>query len=180
MHLSLLRQAGYDVAFTSVSGGNGARTDPLRLHRYNVEPYAHRTFELVLAGGGELRGALEARELQIGDRLETDDGVAHVVSVTREAYDGQVWNLVLGTPEELKARGSATTMVANHIVVGDSRMQGVIKAERTAAAEAARAALGDEDGAVPAAGTIERLGAGLRRTLDAFDETGAASNVLSA
>jgi peptidoglycan/xylan/chitin deacetylase (PgdA/CDA1 family) len=56
VHLSLLRQAGYDVAFTSVSGGNGARTDPLRLHRYNVEPYAHRTFELVLAGACDLIG----------------------------------------------------------------------------------------------------------------------------
>jgi peptidoglycan/xylan/chitin deacetylase (PgdA/CDA1 family) len=56
VHLSLLRQAGYDIAFTSVSGANGARTDPLRLHRYNVEPYAHRTFELVLAGACDLIG----------------------------------------------------------------------------------------------------------------------------
>jgi hypothetical protein len=50
VHLSLLRQAGYEVAFTSVSGANGPDTDPLRLHRYNVEPYPARTFELVLAG----------------------------------------------------------------------------------------------------------------------------------
>jgi peptidoglycan/xylan/chitin deacetylase (PgdA/CDA1 family) len=50
VHLSLLRQAGYEVAFTSVSGANGLATDPLRLHRYNVEPYPARTFELVLAG----------------------------------------------------------------------------------------------------------------------------------
>jgi peptidoglycan/xylan/chitin deacetylase (PgdA/CDA1 family) len=50
VHLSLLRQAGYEVAFTSVSGANSAATDPLRLHRYNVEPYPPRTFELVLAG----------------------------------------------------------------------------------------------------------------------------------
>jgi peptidoglycan/xylan/chitin deacetylase (PgdA/CDA1 family) len=56
VHLSLLRQAGYDVAFTSVSGANGPRTDPLRLHRYNVEPYARRTFELVLAGACDLIG----------------------------------------------------------------------------------------------------------------------------
>jgi peptidoglycan/xylan/chitin deacetylase (PgdA/CDA1 family) len=56
VHLSLLRQAGYDLAFTSVSGANGPRTDPLRLHRYNVEPYAHRTFELVLAGACDLIG----------------------------------------------------------------------------------------------------------------------------
>jgi peptidoglycan/xylan/chitin deacetylase (PgdA/CDA1 family) len=56
VHLSLLRQAGYDLAFTSVSGANGPRTDPLRLHRYNVEPYPARTFELVLAGACDLIG----------------------------------------------------------------------------------------------------------------------------
>jgi peptidoglycan/xylan/chitin deacetylase (PgdA/CDA1 family) len=54
VHLSLLRQAGYDAAFTSISGGNGAHTDPLQLHRYNVEPYPPRTFELVLAGACDL------------------------------------------------------------------------------------------------------------------------------
>lgn len=54
VHLSLLRQAGYDVAFTSISGGNGLHTDPLQLHRYNVEPYPPRTFELVLSGACDL------------------------------------------------------------------------------------------------------------------------------
>ena len=54
VHLSLIRQAGYDVAFTSISGANGRRTDPLQLHRYNVEPYPARTFELVLAGACDL------------------------------------------------------------------------------------------------------------------------------
>jgi len=54
VHLSLLRQAGYDVAFTSISGGNGTHTDPLQLHRYNVEPYPPRTFELVLSGACDL------------------------------------------------------------------------------------------------------------------------------
>ena len=54
VHLSLLKQAGYNVAFTSVSGSNGPGTDPLQLHRYNVEPYPARTFELVLAGACDL------------------------------------------------------------------------------------------------------------------------------
>jgi peptidoglycan/xylan/chitin deacetylase (PgdA/CDA1 family) len=54
VHLSLLRQAGYDIAFTSISGANGPRTDPLQLHRYNVEPYPPRTFELVLSGACDL------------------------------------------------------------------------------------------------------------------------------
>jgi len=54
VHLSLLRQAGYELAFTSISGANGPGTDPLQLHRYNVEPYPARTFELVLAGACDL------------------------------------------------------------------------------------------------------------------------------
>jgi peptidoglycan/xylan/chitin deacetylase (PgdA/CDA1 family) len=54
VHLSLLRQAGYDIAFTSISGANGPATDPLQLHRYNVEPYPARTFELVLSGACDL------------------------------------------------------------------------------------------------------------------------------
>jgi peptidoglycan/xylan/chitin deacetylase (PgdA/CDA1 family) len=56
VHLSLIRQAGYELAFTSVSGTNGPRTDPLQLHRYNVEPYPARTFELVLSGACDLIG----------------------------------------------------------------------------------------------------------------------------
>ena len=52
--ISARRQAGYDVAFTSISGANSQTTDPLQLHRYNVEPYPPRTFELVLAGACDL------------------------------------------------------------------------------------------------------------------------------
>jgi peptidoglycan/xylan/chitin deacetylase (PgdA/CDA1 family) len=54
VHLSLVRQAGYDVAFSAVSGANSAETDPLQLRRYNIEPYPPRTFELVLAGACDL------------------------------------------------------------------------------------------------------------------------------
>ncbi len=54
VHPSLVRQAGYDLAFTAVSGANTPRSDPLQLRRYNVEPYSARTFELVLAGACDL------------------------------------------------------------------------------------------------------------------------------
>ncbi len=54
VHPSLVRQAGYDIAFTAVSGANGPDSDPLQLRRYNVEPYSARTFELVLAGACDL------------------------------------------------------------------------------------------------------------------------------
>jgi peptidoglycan/xylan/chitin deacetylase (PgdA/CDA1 family) len=53
-HASLVQQAGYSLAFTSVSGANGPGTDRFRLRRYNVEPYPARTFELVLAGACDL------------------------------------------------------------------------------------------------------------------------------
>jgi peptidoglycan/xylan/chitin deacetylase (PgdA/CDA1 family) len=54
VHVSLVRQAGYALAFTSVSGANRPWTDPFRLRRYNVEPYSARTFELVLRGACDL------------------------------------------------------------------------------------------------------------------------------
>ena len=53
-HASLVQQAGYKVAFTSVSGANSPLSDPFRLRRYNVEPYPPRTFELVLSGACDL------------------------------------------------------------------------------------------------------------------------------
>ena len=53
-HASLVQQAGYQLAFTSVSGANGPASDRFRLRRYNVEPYPARTFELVLAGACDL------------------------------------------------------------------------------------------------------------------------------
>ena len=56
VHVSLVRQAGYELGFTSVSGANGPESDRFRLRRYNVEPYSPRTFELVLAGACDLIG----------------------------------------------------------------------------------------------------------------------------
>jgi peptidoglycan/xylan/chitin deacetylase (PgdA/CDA1 family) len=53
-HASLVQQAGYKLAFTSVSGANGPGTDRFRLRRYNIEPYPARTFELVLRGACDL------------------------------------------------------------------------------------------------------------------------------
>ncbi len=49
-HASLVRQAGYKLGFSAVSGANDPASDRFQLLRYNVEPYSARTFELVLAG----------------------------------------------------------------------------------------------------------------------------------
>jgi peptidoglycan/xylan/chitin deacetylase (PgdA/CDA1 family) len=54
VHESIVKQAGYEIAFTTISRGNGPNTNPFRLGRYNVEPYPARTFELVLAGACDL------------------------------------------------------------------------------------------------------------------------------
>ena len=54
VHESILKQAGYEIAFTSISRANGSGTNPFRLGRYNVEPYPSRTFELVLSGACDL------------------------------------------------------------------------------------------------------------------------------
>jgi peptidoglycan/xylan/chitin deacetylase (PgdA/CDA1 family) len=54
VHESILKQAGYEIAFTSISRSNSPYTNPFRLGRYNVEPYPSRTFELVLAGACDL------------------------------------------------------------------------------------------------------------------------------
>jgi peptidoglycan/xylan/chitin deacetylase (PgdA/CDA1 family) len=56
-HASLVQQAGYSLAFTSVSGANGPASDRFRLRRYNIEPYPARTFELVLSGACDLIAA---------------------------------------------------------------------------------------------------------------------------
>jgi peptidoglycan/xylan/chitin deacetylase (PgdA/CDA1 family) len=53
-HLPLVAQAGYELAFTSTPGLNAPNANPLLLRRYNVEPYALRTFDLVLAGTCDL------------------------------------------------------------------------------------------------------------------------------
>jgi peptidoglycan/xylan/chitin deacetylase (PgdA/CDA1 family) len=54
VHESILKQAGYEIAFTSISRNNSPATNPFRLGRYNVEPYPERTFELVLSGACDL------------------------------------------------------------------------------------------------------------------------------
>jgi peptidoglycan/xylan/chitin deacetylase (PgdA/CDA1 family) len=54
VHPSLLQQAGYEIAFSAITGANGPSSDRFRLRRYNVEPYSRRSFELVLAGACDL------------------------------------------------------------------------------------------------------------------------------
>ena len=61
------------------------------------------------------------------------------MQVEREDYEGMVYNLVLGTPEERATLGQAeTTMYAGGMLVGDAQMQTLIKQNADAAALAGR------------------------------------------
>lgn len=82
---------------------------------------------------------VQAQEMQVGDRIITKDGAATVVSVERLEYEGPVYNLILGTAEELGAVSKdGTTMFANGVLVGDSRLQGAITQLRADEAAQAR------------------------------------------
>ncbi len=65
-HVDLLRRAGYELGFTTVTGANGRSADPFQLRRYNVEPYPARTFELVLSGACDL---LRVKDTAVGTRV---------------------------------------------------------------------------------------------------------------
>ena len=60
-HRTLLRRAGYDAAFTTVTGANAAGADPYALRRYNVEPYPAGTLSLVLRGACDAMALKDSR-----------------------------------------------------------------------------------------------------------------------
>jgi hypothetical protein len=62
-----------------------------------------------------------ARDLSVGTGVSTESGEATLTSVERRQYDGDVWNLTVGTLED--AERGETTMYANGILVGDVQMQ---------------------------------------------------------
>ena len=57
-HQRMLQRAGYEAAFTTVTGSNREGADRFALRRYNVEPYPASTLSLVL------RGACDAMALK--------------------------------------------------------------------------------------------------------------------
>lgn len=65
--VELVRRAGYELAFATRTGANGPGADPLRLRRYNVEPFPMRTFELLLAGACDL---LAVKDTKAGARAK--------------------------------------------------------------------------------------------------------------
>ncbi len=74
-------------------------------------------------------GVQLARELAVGDRVLTEGGPAVLTMVEPRTYSGPVYNLELGVPGEERSKDN-TTMFANGILVGDSRMQDAYARER--------------------------------------------------
>jgi hypothetical protein len=75
----------------------------------------------VLTASGKV---VPAVSLKVKDRVRTQGGTATITAIERIPYDGQVYNLNLGTPEELAKLGpNDRTMFAGGLLVGDNTMQ---------------------------------------------------------
>jgi hypothetical protein len=78
-------------------------------------------------------GPVPADEITTMFQVETEDGIASVVEVERVRYQGQVYNLSVGTAEELALfTGANRTMFAGGIRVGDNEMQFAMEQQRRA------------------------------------------------
>jgi len=66
-----------------------------------------------------------ARQLAVGDVVETDAGNSKLVKVERRVFAGNVWNLDVGRPnDQVQITPTNTTFYANGILVGDGHIQG--------------------------------------------------------
>lgn len=87
------------------------------------------------------KGTVAADSLRAKDQLLTREGVATLTSAARVPVKSMVYNLQLGTPEELAqgAQGN-TTLFANGLLMGDHRMQIELE-DRNATSVAARSSV---------------------------------------
>src|ERR671929_96384 len=116
VHLSLVRQAGYELGFTSVSGANGPRSDRFRLRRYNVEPYPARTFELVLRGACDLIAVKDTVAGTYARRASPAGGLAPESREPRMYGDVRVEPLERFPPEVDDVWREAAPGYGNHVV----------------------------------------------------------------
>lgn len=68
------------------------------------------------------KGIVLAKDLVSGDSVLTKDGPQQLTSVKQKMYEDKVYNLMLGTTDEM-VTAENTTFFANGILVGDLRMQ---------------------------------------------------------
>lgn len=77
-----------------------------------------------------------ADKVQVKDTVLTQSGTATITATERVPYDGKVYNLKLGTPQELESLGpNERTMFAEGMLVGDDTMQRELTSPRRAAAD---------------------------------------------
>lgn len=112
---------GQALTVTSVIKGIESRKKMIRLRDAKGREVLVTEKHPMLSGDGTV---LAADALEAGDTVLARDGATRLVSVEREAYKGQVYNLVLGTEQELVNVGKQErTMFANGFLVGDNHMQ---------------------------------------------------------
>lgn len=69
-------------------------------------------------------GMVQARALSKGDVVMTETGPSRLVEVSREDYDGRVFNLKLGSESEIASLATdQTVLYANGFLVGDGQIQ---------------------------------------------------------
>lgn len=70
------------------------------------------------------RGMVQARALRVGDEVMTADGPSKLTEVSREQYDGKVYNLKVGSQsEKASLTKDQTIFYANGFVIGDAQIQ---------------------------------------------------------
>jgi hypothetical protein len=70
------------------------------------------------------RGMVLAKNLKVGDKVMTSTGPSKLTKVSAEPYEGMVYNLKVGSAEELASLGEDQTVVyANGFLVGDGQIQ---------------------------------------------------------
>jgi hypothetical protein len=112
---------GLALTVTSVIEGIESRKKMIRLRDARGRDVLVTEKHPMLRDDGTV---LAADALVAGDTVLARDGATRLVSVEREAYKGQVYNLVLGTEQELaKVGNQERTMFANGFLVGDNHMQ---------------------------------------------------------
>ncbi|HYO74739.1 MAG TPA: Hint domain-containing protein, partial [Archangium sp.] len=77
------------------------------------------------------RGIVRAEDLKVNDRLVTREGTSVLTRLTRELYKGTVYNLAVGTPEELaRLSPESRTLYAGGLLMGDYHMKAELDARR--------------------------------------------------
>lgn len=120
---------GLALTVTTVSRGRESEKMVRLLDAQGNQVLLTRKHPLVTAKGE----VLAADQVKAGMQMLTRSGKTTLTSVEQVDYQGQVYNLALGTPEELaKLTEKDRTLFANGFTVGDSQMQADLEVKLSA------------------------------------------------